>query len=193
MSQLSINTKRLHISNLLPEQLDEFYQYRSNPEVTRYQGFNVMTLEEAAQFISDNSDKRMSPPGEWVQFGMKVVSSGALVGDCAIRIREDEPQTAEVGITVSHQFQRMGFASEALKGLLDFLFGKYQMRRVVMITDTRNKPAVRLLKSAGLRPEGYFISNTYFKGHWSSEYHYALLKTEWEKLRADIVQGANFN
>jgi RimJ/RimL family protein N-acetyltransferase len=33
----------------------------------------------------------------------------------------------------------------------------------------------------GFQREGHFVENLMFKGHWSSEYHYAMLKREWEK------------
>jgi [ribosomal protein S5]-alanine N-acetyltransferase len=44
--------------------LSDFYIYRSNPEVTKYQGFDVMTIEQAEKFIKDNSEKHFGKAGE---------------------------------------------------------------------------------------------------------------------------------
>ncbi len=57
MKQLQIHTTRLAIRNLDLGDLSDFIIYRSNPEVVKYQGFDVMTLEEAEEFIKDNSKR----------------------------------------------------------------------------------------------------------------------------------------
>lgn len=41
MSNLVIETKRIRIRNFIESDLDDFYKYRSSPEVTMYQGFDV--------------------------------------------------------------------------------------------------------------------------------------------------------
>ena len=54
MVPLHINSVNLKIRHLKPSDLDDFHLYRSNPEVTKYQGFDVMTLVQAAEFILEN-------------------------------------------------------------------------------------------------------------------------------------------
>ena len=54
METLNIQTKRLTIRHLELSDLSDFHIYRSNPEVTKYQGFDVMTIEQAEGFIKDN-------------------------------------------------------------------------------------------------------------------------------------------
>ncbi len=57
MEILSIRTIRLTIRHLELSDLSNFHIYRSNPEVAKYQGFDVMTMEQAKNFIKDNSTK----------------------------------------------------------------------------------------------------------------------------------------
>jgi [ribosomal protein S5]-alanine N-acetyltransferase len=63
--------------------------------------------------------------------------------------------------------------------LLDYLFGDLNLHRVVAITDAENRAAARLLEKLGLRREGVFVENVWFKGAWGSEFLYALLRREW--------------
>ena len=72
---------------------------------------------------------------------------------------------------------------EAVTRLLDYVFGELCKHRVFAVTDTRNVRAVRLLERLGMRREGHFIRNIWFKGSWGDEYLYALLEEEWSQSR----------
>ena len=66
MTPLHIETPRLIIRHLSIHDLSNFIIYRSNPEVTKYQGFDVMNLEQAEEFITENAAKYFGKAGEWV-------------------------------------------------------------------------------------------------------------------------------
>lgn len=180
METLNIQTTRLNIRHLKLSDLTDFHIYRSNPEVTKYQGFDVMTIEQAEQFINDNATKHFGNAGEWVQYGIENMETKQLIGDCAIKLDQYDTRIAEIGITISNFEQKKGFAKEVLLGILSFLFDKKEIHRVVEIVDAENIASVNLLKSTGFKQEGHFIENIFFKGKWGSEFQYAMLKREWD-------------
>ncbi|GAB2806438.1 GNAT family N-acetyltransferase [Ferruginibacter profundus] len=180
MQTLHLTTERLCIRNLKPTDINDFHIYRSNPEVTKYQGFDVMTIEQAEQFIQDQKDKQFGKAGEWVQYAIENKETKKIVGDCAIKLDAYNPEIAEIGITISHLSQKNGYAKEALCGILNFLFNEIKIHRVVETVDAENTASVNLLKSVGFREEGHFIENIFFKGSWGSEFQYAMLKREWD-------------
>lgn len=182
MNKLIIETERLRIRNLQLTDLADFHAYRSNPAVTRYQGFDVFSIEEAETFIKEQTDKSFGKPGEWVQYGIENKASGKLIGDCAIRLDHDA-RLGEIGITISPAEQKKGFAKETLLTILDFLFSRPGFHRVTETVDAENLASIQLLKSTGFRQEGYFIENIFFKGKWGSEYQYVMLKEDWVRLR----------
>jgi aminoglycoside 6'-N-acetyltransferase len=49
------------------------------------------------------------------------------------------------------------------------------------ICDAENLASAKLLERIGMRREGHFVENIWFKGKWGSEYWYGLLKEEWEQ------------
>jgi RimJ/RimL family protein N-acetyltransferase len=161
--------------------LEDFYFYRSNPEVTKYQGFDVFTIEQAEEFIKSQTDKKFGKPGEWVQYGIENRSTGKIIGDCAIKLHQHDIRIAEIGITITHAEQKKGYAKEALVGILNHLFSIEDFHRVVEIVDTENLASIQLLKSLGFRQEGHFIENIFFKGKWGSEYQFAMLEKEWKQ------------
>ena len=177
---MNIQTTRLNIRHLKLSDLTDFHLYRSNPEVTKYQGFDVMTIEQAKQFINDNSTKHFGNAGEWVQYGIENIETRQLIGDCAIKLDQYDTRIAEIGITISNLEQKKGFAKEVLLGILTFLFDNKEIHRVVEIVDAENIASINLLKSTGFKQEGHFIENIFFKGKWGSEFQYAMLKREWD-------------
>ncbi|MBL7710711.1 MAG: GNAT family N-acetyltransferase [Chitinophagaceae bacterium] len=183
MEVLNIQTTRINIRHLRLSDLADFHSYRSNPEVTKYQGFDVMTIDQAEEFIKDNSAKHFGKAGEWVQYGIENTETTKLIGDCAIKLDLYDTRIAEIGITISHLEQQRGFAKEALLGILSFLFDIKEIHRVVEIVDVENLASINLLKSTGFRQEGHFIENIFFKGKWGSEYQYAMLKREWDNRK----------
>lgn len=183
MEVISLKTPRLLIRHLKPSDLSDFHVYRSNPEVTKYQGFDVFSVEQAKQFIEDNAGKHFGKADEWVQYGIEHLNTNLLIGDCAIKLHGHKASMAEIGITISHLEQKKGYAKEALKEILSFLFDKKKLHRLVVTVDTENTSSIHLLKSTGFRLEGHFIENIFFKGKWGSEFQYAMLKQEWDNRK----------
>jgi [ribosomal protein S5]-alanine N-acetyltransferase len=183
MEILYIQTARTTIRSLELKDLADFHLYRCNLEVTNYQSFDPFTIEEAKEFIIENSTNYFGKPGEWVQFGIENINTKRLIGDCAIKLIQDDARIAEIGITISHLEQQKGYGKEVLTGILTFLFDQKQIHRVVTLVDAKNIASINLLKSTGFRQEGHFIENFYFKGKWSSEFQYAMLKREWDSLK----------
>lgn len=183
MEQLLIHTERLLLRNLKTSDLDDFFRYRSNPEVTKYQGFDIMTKDECITFIDYHVEKLFGPQGEWIQFGIEHKESGKLVGDFAIKLDPHDARLAEIGLTISHLHQKNGYAKESLIGILSWLFDNHNIHRVTEIVDAENIASLKLLNSIGFREEGHFIENIFFKGKWGSEFQFAILKREWDIIK----------
>ena len=179
---MNISTDHLTIRALKIQDLAYFHEYRSNPDVTKYQGFDVMNMKEADKFILQNSKKTYGKAGEWVQYAIALKDTDQLIGDCAIQLKLDDPRIAEIGITISHLHQKKGYAKEAVRGILAFLFEEKGLHRIIARFGEANIGSMKVLESLKFRREGYFIENVFFKGAWDSEYQYAMLRKEWLKL-----------
>jgi RimJ/RimL family protein N-acetyltransferase len=178
-----IESERLVLRRFNGSDLAPFMAYRNDPEVARYQSWDSCNEQEAAAFIREMESARPGVPGEWFQFAVEAKETGALVGDCALRVAEHEPHRAEIGFTLAREHQGKGLASEAVSRLLDYAFDALGLHRVVAVADCRNAPSVELLERLGMRREGHFLENSWFKGGWADEYLYAVLKNEWLRKR----------
>lgn len=183
MQILSISTDRLLLRHLKASDIDDFFIYRSNPEVTKYQGFDIMTKDECIHFISCNEQKTFGKKGEWVQYAIEHKDSGRLIGDFAIKLDHSDSRLAEIGMTLSHLHQKKGYAKETMIGILTWLFEQQNIHRVTEIVDVENVASIKLLNSTGFREEGHFIENVFLKGRWCSEFQFAILKREWDLFK----------
>ena len=171
---------RVLLRRLRASDLPTFGAYRADPNVARFQGFDPFTEARAAAFIAEQATVPVpAAPGDWVQLAIARTEDDQLLGDCALHRYAHEPRFAEVGITLAPRWQGQGYAQDALRGLLRYCFGELGLHRVVALVDVRNQPCVALLESVGLRREGHFLQNGWYKGEWCDEYQYALLAAEW--------------
>ena len=176
-------TSRLRARSFSSADVDAFVAYRADPDVARYQSWSDYTLERGEAFVGSLQGTTPGVPGEWFQFALEARSDGVLVGDLALKVDPDEPREAEVGFTLAPAQQGKGYGTEALTALLDYAFGTFGLHRVVAVTDALNDPAAALLERVGMRREGHFVENVFFKGAWGSELGFAVLQREWAALR----------
>ncbi|OGO35848.1 MAG: GNAT family N-acetyltransferase [Chloroflexi bacterium RBG_16_57_11] len=179
----NLETTRLILRRFTNDDLEPFLAYRSDPEVSRYQGWSEpYTRDMAEEFIRDLVIRQPGEPGEWFQWAIELRASGEMIGDCAFYLLERDPRQAEIGVTLSRAHQGSGYAREAIERLMEYLFGELGLHRVCANCDPENKPAWQILERMGFRREAHFIENLWFKGYYASEYWYAMLRREWESI-----------
>ncbi len=100
----------------------EFFAYRSDPEVGRYQSWAPESLADAQRFIANLQPVAFDTPGTWFQFGIRLQNPRLLIGDLGVHFPADAPDQAEIGFTLAPAHQGQGLATEAVGAVLDYLF-----------------------------------------------------------------------
>ncbi len=172
-----IETARLVLGLLDEADTDAFFAIRSHPDVARFQGFRPAARAEAAAFIARLPRGPLGAVEGWTQLAIR--RDGALVGDLGLCFRGHERLEVEVGISLDPVHQGRGLATEALRGVLDHLFGELGRHRVVASVDPRNAPSVALLERVGLRREAHHQQSVRADGAWVDEVVFAVLRAEW--------------
>lgn len=176
-----ILTERLKLTRLVAADAPALFAYRSDPEVCRYQGFEPGALADAQTFITDLADHAFDTPGTWFQFGIRLRETDELVGDFGIHFPADEPHQVEIGFTVAPGHQGRGYATEAVRGVLDHVLGPLGKHRAFASVDPRNAPSLALLERVGMRREGHFHQSVWFKGEWADDVVFGILASEWRE------------
>jgi aminoglycoside 6'-N-acetyltransferase len=72
--------------------------------------------------------------------------------------------------------QGKGFAKEAVKILVDYLFAGYPVERIMAFTDAENLPAQRVLEKNGFQQEGRLRRSIFRAGQWCDTLIYGVLR-----------------
>jgi len=179
-----LSSARLRLRRLHRDDGEALCAYRSLPEVARYQSWDSFGPDDAARLIESQLTAEPDIPGTWFQLAIVEAATGDFIGDCGLHCPKDNSRQMELGITLSPRHQGCRYATEAVECLLDYLFGTLHKHRVFASTDVLNRPAAGLFRRLGFRQEAHLVEHLWFKGHWGSEYLFALLKREWEESRS---------
>ncbi|RPI87772.1 MAG: N-acetyltransferase [Chloroflexi bacterium] len=175
-----LETSRLILRSFEEKDTQPFSEYRSDPEIAKYQGWNIpFTIMQAVDFVNEMKLVTPGEPGHWYQIAIELKTHNQMIGDCAFHRSAEDPAQAEIGFTLAHDFQGKGFGTEAVSRLLKYLFVDLDLHRVKAGCDPNNTASKKLLEKVGMRHEGRFIESYWLKGEWVSEDWYALLKREW--------------
>ncbi|MGE5542741.1 MAG: GNAT family N-acetyltransferase [Bacillota bacterium] len=184
----SIQTSRLILRRFRPGDAATFYDYRSDPDVSRYQGWKPRSVEEVEAFIEKVSVLHPNTPGTWFQVAVCRRDSGELIGDCGMRFPADDDTQAEIGFTIAPAHQGRGYATEAVTAVLEYLFGVLKKHRVYGSVDPRNTRSIALLTRIGMREEAHFVKSIVMNGEWADDVIYAILDEEWPLH--NVMRGA---
>lgn len=180
---LELRSRRLYLRRLRAEDATAICAYRALPEVARFQSWESFGRSEADQLIADQAPVVPDTPGTWLQLAVVTLEAAAVIGDCGIHFRADDPRQVELGISLAPTHQGRGLAAEALGSVLEYVFDRLGKHRVAAVTDAENHAAAGLLRRLGFRQEAHYIEHVWFKGAWGSEYLFAMLCREWEARR----------
>lgn len=151
-------TERLCLRPFRADDLPAFVAYRSAPEVARYQSWDeTYSIDDAERFLVSQEGVSFGQPGEWVQLAAVDRDTGALCGDCAVRVVTDQPATAELGVTLAPDHQGGGLATEALAAVVKALFEDHGIHRIYAEADDRNVRVHRLFERLGFRCEARMV------------------------------------
>jgi RimJ/RimL family protein N-acetyltransferase len=174
---LPFTTPRLVLRPLLPSDVTALTRYRNDPQVARYQDWELpYTRDLAHQLVDEMAGVQGPTPGGWVQIAV-ADASDRLVGDLAVGLDPDG-RLAMIGYTLAPEHQGKGYATEAAGALVDRLFDRSGVHRVAATLDPANVASARVLERLGFRYEGRSVSSAFVRGSWFDDDRYAILADE---------------
>jgi aminoglycoside 6'-N-acetyltransferase len=178
---LRIETERLILRPMLMSDVEDLYEYQSNPEIVRYIPWPARTMEqvkEAAQKTIDTAKSDLEEINDYIVLVWEQKNSGKVIGQSNMGLISKEHKTSNIGWVTHQDFQSKGYAFEATKSLLAYAFTNLDLHRVIADIDTRVQISANLAEKLGMRREGTFVEGEFFKGEWCDMWLYSILKRE---------------
>lgn len=157
-----IKTTRLHLRPIEPNDTIALYKYRSDSVTNKYQGWIPKTIDEVKEFIGKISPA-INIPGTWFQFVILLNENNSLIGDIGIHFLDTDNNHVEIGFTLDKSYQGKGYAIEALKQVIAFIFNNLKKSVIVASIDPGNLKSINLVEKAGFKKdtlsENYLLIN----------------------------------
>ncbi|MCB0909598.1 MAG: GNAT family N-acetyltransferase [Nocardioidaceae bacterium] len=177
-----LRTERLVIRLMSSDDAAAFAAYRNDPEVARFQAWDLpYTEDDARALIADQADRDDLVAGSWTQ--LAVEHQGRVVGDVCAGL-DEHAGVAEIGFTLAPEHQGHGYATEAALALVTDLVERLGVVRVRADLDPANVASMRVLEAIGLDFEVTTRQSYRWRGSWADNTAYGATAAEWRAWQA---------
>lgn len=146
-----LETERLFLRNVAPEDAPIIYDYRNNDLCAQYQRGQTKDYEGIVALIENRKTDVLSTDGNcFVAVADK--RTNELLGEIIVMPNEG---TISLGYTFSYKHHRKGYAFEALTALIALLHRRYPAWDFISFTDRENTASRALLTKLGYTDMGY--------------------------------------
>ncbi len=178
-SNLQLNTPRLLLRPVEVADVPALFAYRSDAQTNQYQGWIPQSVEETMDFVQQKVASVINQPHTWFQMVILESASHRIIGDVGIHFQDADNQQVELGCTLRKDCHGNGYATEALKVIITYLFDTLNKHRIVTSIDPQNSASIALVERLGFRKEAHFRESIFLNGQWVDDLVYAVLRREW--------------
>ena len=168
---MRLETNRLILRPFEENDYDDLYEFLSQLDNDEFEGYPGINYENGKEHLAYRIGS-----GEF--FAIELKGTRKIIGNIYCGKRDFESR--EVGYIVNKNYQRLGYASEALSAVIkEFLHNG--THRIYAECDPRNICSWKLLEKVGMKREAFFHKNIYFhkdnngKPIWKDTFVYAIL------------------
>lgn len=141
---------RLRLRRPRPTDVAAVFEFASDPEVARYADWSMSTTIESV------TERLRGREGAWnsgseFYWALTLPSDDRAIGAIACSI---SGHAAEFGFLLNRNFWRHGYATEAARAVVDWIFSVPSVWRLSATCDVENVASARVLEKTGLAREG---------------------------------------
>lgn len=191
----TFRTKRLMLRPVAESDVADLFRVNSDPEVTRYLPYPAWQSVDEANAWYARTQSRFAEK-QAAQFAIRIESVttesasptspiARTIGNALLFQFDVTHEVAEIGYVIGREFWGQGYASEAVRPLIDYAFNTLGCHRLEAKLDPRNIASIALLKRLGFAHEGTRRENWLDHQGRSDTGLYGLLKREWQATRGN--------
>jgi [ribosomal protein S5]-alanine N-acetyltransferase len=177
MNEIYLKSERLNLRPINLSDLNNIHQLHSLPETDEFNTLGIPeNIEETKvildQWISENQKEKNQIYTFVIEFQQQ------FVGLITLNLGKEKYKNAEFWYKLHVNFWNKGFATEALKTLINFAFNDLNLHRITAGCAVENIGSIRVLEKVGMTLEGRKRQILPLKTGWSDNFEYAILETE---------------
>lgn len=174
----TLRTERLVLRPFADSDREAVTALFTNPRVMRYWDAPPWREPERAErFLA--AARQLQEDGDGARLAIERAVDGRFVGQAALFKWNPTYRSAGVGYALDDTSWGQGYATEAMRALLQWAWDTLPLNRLQAEIDTRNGASARVLEKLGFRLEGTLREDCIVDGEVSDSGVYGLLRREW--------------
>ncbi len=173
----ALETERLLLRALTDADVNDIFEYASDPEVSKYLPWNTHeSIEESIAFLK--MSKKAFQISDNIDWGIELKEEKKIIGAISMRKWNDRNKCGDVGYVLSRRYWGKGITTEALRSVIRFGFEKLKINRIEAHCDEANPGSYKVMEKAGMKYEGTLRDKVFIKNKFVTIRFYSILKKE---------------
>ena len=169
----AITSERLLLISISNSDILNIHKLHSLPNVDRFNTLGIPeNLKETEKIFE------MWLQGNDLIFKIELKKEKSFVGLIALKPGSPRFQKAEVWYKLHPDFWNKGYATEALKKIVQYGFKELGLHRIEAGCAVENFGSIKVLEKVGMKKEGRKRKSLPLKSGWSDSFEYAILSTD---------------
>ena len=179
MNSSKIETERLILRFITQSDFENVHALNSNEEIAEFNTSEIPENIEETKAILENWILENSKENtQRFTFAIELKNDTQFIGLIGINLGRIKYKNAEVWFKFDTKFWGKGFATEALKEILNFGFNDLKLHRIEAGCAVENIGSIKVLEKVGMLREAHTRKLLPLKSGWSDNYGYAKLSTD---------------
>lgn len=178
MNEFTLQTARLTLKELEPEDLYHIHTLHSLPETDEFNTMGIPAdISVTENLLADWIGMQELEPR--MRYTFKIECNKQFVGLIGLKnLGVPNYRSGEVWYKLHKEHWGNGYATEALRCVLEFCFSELDLHRVEAGCAVENYGSVRVLEKVGMIREGRKRKKLPIRGGWVDNYFYAMLEED---------------
>jgi [ribosomal protein S5]-alanine N-acetyltransferase len=173
---LIIQTIRLNIRELSPNNIGDIHNLHSTPETDRYNTLGIPeSIQTTERLVTEWLTAQGVLPRASYVYCIELKDSNQFIGLIALKLRGSKFRSAEVWFKIHHNYWDNGYGTEALKKMLEFGFHVLNLHRIEAGCAFDNIASIKVLEKSGMIREGVKRKILPIRGNWIDAFSFAIL------------------
>ncbi|MGV3464988.1 MAG: GNAT family N-acetyltransferase [Heyndrickxia sp.] len=177
-----LKSQKIYIRLLTLNDANDVLQF----ELDNQEFFQTYTLKRPSEYYTIDHQKELmvqkiekAKKDMEYNFGIFKMDNDELIGTIGLfRILRDPLQSAIIGYSLSKNHNGKGYATEAVKLVVDYAFSTLKLHRIEAGVMPHNIGSIRVLEKAGFDKEGIAKSNVKINGKWEDHQVLAIINPQ---------------
>jgi len=177
---ITIETQKLTLRQLVSEDATDIFSIYSDKTGMKYWSSLPFTQSQQATDLINNVTNWWQA-GSSLCLGLEHKENQKIIGTISLFSFNEESRRAEIGYILSSAYWQGGIMTEALKGVLEFVFKDLNLNRLEADIDPDNLASAKLLQKLGFQLEGRLRQRWIINGNITDSELYGLLSEDYQQ------------